>query len=45
MAGQEDHDCVIYKGWTGCLTEKYTARIAELKKLYGPPAGHLEALH
>jgi uncharacterized protein YecT (DUF1311 family) len=42
---KRNHDCVIYKGWTGCLTEKYTARIAELKKLYGPPAGHLEALH
>jgi uncharacterized protein YecT (DUF1311 family) len=33
---KRNHDCVIYKGWTGCLTEKYTARIAELKKAYGP---------
>lgn len=29
---ERDRDCVVYKGWVGCLREKYSARIAELKK-------------
>jgi uncharacterized protein YecT (DUF1311 family) len=27
-----DRDCVVYKGWVDCLTNMYTARIAELKQ-------------
>jgi uncharacterized protein YecT (DUF1311 family) len=29
---KRDHVCVIYKGWVECLTNRYTARIAELKQ-------------
>lgn len=37
---KRDHDCVIYKFWVECLTDRYAARIAELKKA---AAGHAQA--
>lgn len=29
---ERDHDCIIYKFWVECLTDRYTVRIAELKR-------------
>jgi uncharacterized protein YecT (DUF1311 family) len=33
---QRKRDCVIYKGWVGCLEESYKKRIAELKEKTQP---------
>jgi uncharacterized protein YecT (DUF1311 family) len=37
---KRDHDCVIYKFWVECLTDRYTARISELKEA---ATGHAQA--
>jgi uncharacterized protein YecT (DUF1311 family) len=34
---QRDKECLIYKGWVGCLTDYYQKRIDQLKKQSGSP--------